>query len=105
MRVLCVTGCGRHSVSAEVPGTRAATVNDLGDHRCDNEVHLCCLREGRNAFTSCAQTRVAVKSAALVNDSSFDQHMETRFYSEKYFFQTKAESDEVIFQFGQRSFY
>lgn len=39
--MLCATGCGRHSVSAKVPGIRVGTVNDLDDRRFDNEVHLC----------------------------------------------------------------
>lgn len=41
--MLCVSGRGRHSfsVSAEVPGKRAGTVNELDDRRCENEVHLC----------------------------------------------------------------
>lgn len=69
--MLCVSGRGRHSfsVSAEVPGKRAGTVNELDDRRCENEVHLCCLRETHNTFNGCARTLVAGNSEPMVTDS------------------------------------
>lgn len=94
--MLRVSGRGRHSfsVSAEVPGKRAGTVNELDDRRRENEVRLCCLSETHNASDGCARTPVAGNSQPVVTDShhwaktnpttlccSFERRMRRRFSS------------------------